>query len=135
MHWSSDVLKKAIFCFIIVFQTVLSGSANAVEDSIHIAMPNSSKSLNYFDAADSWSQKVLRFFHMPLYVRGPVKGKMVPWLAESPPIPGIATTSHYHACSVAFSLVLRPHLRSRPWRDVFQIFRVAGAVSPPDHSG
>ncbi len=88
MHWRSDVLKKAIFCFIIVFLTVLSGSANAVEDSIHIAMPNSPKSLNYFDATDSWSQKVLRFFHMPLYVRGPVKGKMVPWLAESPPIPG-----------------------------------------------
>ncbi len=88
MHWRSDVFKKAVFFFIIVFPTVLPGFANAVEDSIHIVIPNSPKSLNYFDATDAWSQKVLRFFHMPLYVRGPAKGKMLPWLAESLPIPG-----------------------------------------------
>ena len=81
-------MRKAVFCFIIVFLTVLSGSVNAVEDSIHVAMPTGLKSLNYFDATDAWSRKTLRFFHMPLYVKGPVKGKMIPWLAESPPIPG-----------------------------------------------
>ncbi len=81
-------MRKALFCFIIVFLTVLPGSVNAVEDSIHVAMPTGLKSLNYFDATDAWSRKILRFFHMPLYVKGPVKGKMIPWLAESPPIPG-----------------------------------------------
>ncbi len=81
-------MRKALFCFIIVFLTVLPGSVNAVEESIHVAMPTGLKSLNYFDATDAWSRKILRFFHMPLYVKGPVKGKMIPWLAESPPIPG-----------------------------------------------
>ena len=71
-----------------VFLTVQPGFANAVEDSIHIAMPNRPKSLNYFDATDAWSQKVLRLFHMSLYVKGPTDGKMLPWLAESQPIQG-----------------------------------------------
>ena len=88
MHWRSDVLKKIGFCFIIVFLVAPPGFANAVEDSIHIAMPNRPKSLNYFDATDAWSQKVLRFFHMSLYVKGPTDGKMLPWLAESLPIQG-----------------------------------------------
>jgi len=87
-NYKGNILKKAIFCFIIVFLITLPGSANAVEDSIHVAMPSSPKSLNYFDATDAWSRKVLRFFHMPLYIKGPVKGEMVPWLAESLPIPG-----------------------------------------------
>ena len=85
MHCRTHVFKKAVFCFIIVFLMVLSGSANAVEDSIHVAMPVGPKSLNYFDATDAWSRKVLRFFHMPRYIRGPVDGKMIPWLAESLP--------------------------------------------------
>ena len=88
MYLKSDVLKKAVFCLIIVFLTVMYGLSAAGDDAIHIAMPNGPKSLNYFDATDVWSQKILRFFHMPLYVRSPTHGKMVPWLAESPPIPG-----------------------------------------------
>ena len=81
-------MKKAVFCFIMVFLTVHSGFANAVEDSIHIAMPNRPKSLNFFDATDLWSQKVLRLFHMSLYIKGPADGKVTPWLAESPPVKG-----------------------------------------------
>ena len=95
-HWArgdvmdcrAGVLKKTVLCFIVVFLTVMNGLAVAVDDSIHIAMPNGPKSLNYFDATDAWSQKVLRFFLMPLYVKGPADGKMIPWLAESQPIPG-----------------------------------------------
>jgi len=85
MHCRSDVLKKAVFCLIIVFLTVMHGLAAAGDDNIHIAMPAGPKSLNYFDATDVWSQKVLRLFHMPLYVRGPGNGKMLPWLAEFRP--------------------------------------------------
>ncbi len=81
-------MKKVIFCLIMVFLTVQSGFVNAVEDSIHIAIPNRPKSLNYFDATDAWSQKVLRLFHMSLYIKGPVDAKMIPWLAESLPVPG-----------------------------------------------
>ena len=88
MQQKGNVLRKAIFCFIVVFWVGQSAFANAVEDSIHIAMPNRPKSLNYFDATDAWSQKVLRLFHMSLYVKGPTDGKMLPWLAESLPIQG-----------------------------------------------
>ena len=86
-------MKKIIFYFIMVFLTLQPGFANAVEDSIHIAMPNRPKSLNYFDATDAWSQKVLRLFHMSLYVKGPTGGKMLPWLAQSPPIHGNSPNS------------------------------------------
>ncbi len=75
MHHKENVLRRAVFCFIIVFLTLQSGFTNAVEDSIHIAMPNSPKSLNYFDATDAWSQKVLRLFLMSLYVKGPTDGR------------------------------------------------------------
>ena len=88
MQNKGNVLRRTVFCFIIVFLTLPSGFVNAVEDSIHIAMPNRPKSLNYFDATDAWSQKVLRLFHMSLYVKGPADGKMIPWLAEFPPTPG-----------------------------------------------
>ncbi len=88
MQHKGNILRRAVFCFIIVFLTFQSGLTNAVEDSIHIAMPNRPKSLNYFDATDAWSQKVLRLFLMSLYVKGPADGRMIPWLAESPPTPG-----------------------------------------------
>jgi peptide/nickel transport system substrate-binding protein len=88
MQHKENVLRGAIFSFIIVFLATSFGFANAVEDSIHIAMPNRPKSLNYFDATDAWSQKVLRLFHMSLYIKGPANKKMIPWLAESLPVPG-----------------------------------------------
>ena len=88
MQHKGNVFKKAFFCFITFFLVFQSDFANAVEDSIHIAMPNPPKSMNYFAATDAWSQKVLRLFHMSLYMRGPTDGKMLPWLAESLPIQG-----------------------------------------------
>jgi ABC-type transport system substrate-binding protein len=64
------------------------GPAKAVDGTLHLALPAGPKSLNFFGATDFWSTKVLRFFHMPLYIRGPLDGKMIPWLAESPPAYG-----------------------------------------------
>jgi len=93
MQHKGNILRRAIFCLVTVFLVTQSSFANAVEDSIHIAMPNPPKSMNYFAATDAWSQKVLRLFHMSLYMKGPTDGKMLPWLAESLPIQGAIPNS------------------------------------------
>jgi peptide/nickel transport system substrate-binding protein len=88
VHKKVTILYRLIFCLIVISLTLGSGPAKAVDGSLHIALPAGPKSLNFFGATDLWSQKVLRFLHMPLYIRGPVDGKMIPWLAESPPSKG-----------------------------------------------
>jgi len=86
MLCENKILKKAVFYFVVFFLSVSAGFSNAAEDSIHVAMPAGPASLNYFSGTDTWTQRILRFFYMPLYVYGPGGEKMVPWLAESLPV-------------------------------------------------
>lgn len=43
----------------------------AEETVLHIGTVNPPTSLNFFGATDLPSRRILRLFHMPLYVRGP----------------------------------------------------------------
>lgn len=66
------------FCF--------GGAAGAETGALRIGVLNRPESLNYFGATDVYSRRVLSLLHMPLYIRSPRGGKMVPWLAESQPL-------------------------------------------------
>jgi len=55
------------------------------ESVLHIGTVNPPTSLNFFGATDLWSGRILRLFHMPLYVRGPQQDRPRAWLAAAPP--------------------------------------------------
>lgn len=65
----------------------------AEETVLHIGTVNPPTSLNFFGATDLPSRRILRLFHMPLYVRGPKGDRAQPWLAAGPPQKG-STTPH-----------------------------------------
>jgi ABC-type transport system substrate-binding protein len=104
--------------------------ADTQAETLRVGVLSPPKSLNFFGATDIWSKKVLRLFHMPLYVQAPQNGEMIPWLAESLPESGAEPDQ--------FVVKLRPAL----WDDgtavtaddlaftvdVIQRFRVPGHI-------
>ena len=63
------------------------------------------RTLNIWLASDAWSTKVLNRIHHSLYIRHPKTLKLVPWLAESPPM--------YDEAKLAYTI----RLRDAKWSD------------------
>jgi len=82
-HPGWRILIMALFCWL-----SFNGVATAETRTLRIGVLNLPESLNYFGATDVYSRRVLGLLHMPLYIHGPRDGKMIPWLAESPPVVG-----------------------------------------------
>ncbi len=53
--------------------------------SLRIGLLRAPLTLNYFQGTDTWSKRIIGLFHMPLYVRHPKTGEMLPWIAQSLP--------------------------------------------------
>jgi len=82
---SSFLIKtKRIFGLLIVL-SCLAAWAPAKAGTLRVGLLRQPESLNFFGATDTWSKKILQFFHMPLYVHDPRDGSMLPWLAEAMP--------------------------------------------------
>lgn len=85
---SCKLATKGMLCLLWVFLTLIPGSGASMAagtESLRVGLLSQPESLNYFSATDAWSRKVLLFFQMPLFVRDPRSGEMMPWLAEAMP--------------------------------------------------
>lgn len=82
-------LKCMILAAMIMFSAGGFQAAGAGEspkgESLHVGVLSAPKSMNFLGATDVWSRKVLRLIHMPLYIRDPRDGAILPWLAERQP--------------------------------------------------
>ena len=81
-------LGRRVFMMFLFCRLVLSGAVSADASALRIAVSSLPGSLNFFGATDIGSKRALGLMHMPLYIHDPRDGKMIPWLAESPPVMG-----------------------------------------------
>jgi len=83
------MLKCMILAAVVALWAGLLEPAEAGEspkgESLHVGVLSGPRSMNFLGATDVWSRKVLRLIHMPLYIRDPRDGSVLPWIAERKP--------------------------------------------------
>ncbi len=86
MKRQARFLKYLIIGLLLMVVTGLLNETDVFARSLRIGLLRAPLTLNYFAGTDIWSKRILRFFHMPLYVHEPGTNRMTPWLAKSLPL-------------------------------------------------